>query len=443
MLSDALSQAISQLQVAIDAVMRADAWLDTMRSDQGYTGPVSHWWQNCLQYTGVGLDWRYEGIVAGYLTLFQRTSERRWLLKARRAGDDLVAGILPSGNYRNSSFELNPSPGGTPHEAACDIALLSLAQVLRADGDSDWSIYADTAERNLRAYYLGRLWDADAKAFRDDETRPSFVPNKAATLSEALFLLATLRGDESIITRYLLPTLDAILRHQMRGGLLDGAICQNSFGAHKVEKFLPYYIARCVPGLLLGYKYCRDERYLDGALRALQFVLRCQYEDGSFPQALYPDGRTNRYPQWVAALGDVIRAIDLARPYGFAADTRSMMGWMLHGQQPGGGFATAHGFVAQVSQRRPNSLPDLRDLLPVCGWSDKAFRALAALVPCGLLPDEKVFYPFELPAQLRGKRGIWRETAQELAFTSGTHMIYRWRKGQPWAEPTGWEAVWK
>ena len=71
-----------------------DAWLETMRGPDGYGGPVAHWWQNCLSYTGAGLDWRYEGLISGYLTLWARTGEPRWAARARRAGDDLRRGLL-------------------------------------------------------------------------------------------------------------------------------------------------------------------------------------------------------------------------------------------------------------------------------------------------------------------------------------------------------------
>ena len=57
------------------AVMRLDAWLETMRGPNGYGGPVAHWWQQSLMYTGAGLDWRYEGIIEGYLQLWARTEK--------------------------------------------------------------------------------------------------------------------------------------------------------------------------------------------------------------------------------------------------------------------------------------------------------------------------------------------------------------------------------
>src|SRR5262249_44725907 len=84
------------------AVARLDAWLETMRVPGGYGGPVAHWWQQSLIYVGPGLDWRYEGIIAGYCQLCECTSDERWLAKARRAGDDLMAGQLPNGHFAAS-----------------------------------------------------------------------------------------------------------------------------------------------------------------------------------------------------------------------------------------------------------------------------------------------------------------------------------------------------
>src|SRR4051812_17366681 len=113
------------------AVARLDGWLDTMRGPGGYGGPVAHWWQQCLVYTGPGLDWRYEGLILGYLQLWAHTGAEGWLHKACRAGDDLVQAQLANGHYPASGFEANLSSAGTPHEAACDVGLLSLALALR------------------------------------------------------------------------------------------------------------------------------------------------------------------------------------------------------------------------------------------------------------------------------------------------------------------------
>jgi len=424
------------------------AWLETMHTPEGYGGPVAHWWQNCLSYTGAGLDWRYEGIITGFLNLFRCSGDPSWLARARRAGDELLRGQLPDGRFRHSSFELNPYPGGTPHEAACDLALLRLAQVLRERDQPDWSKYLDAAQRNLLDVQLGVLWDQRRRLYRDHPRLPCFVPNKAATFAEALCLLDELIGDWMRIDRYVLVTLEALLAHQVRGGALDGAIHQYSQRGNMVPAFYPFYVARCVPALLMGYIHTGDEPLIDAALRAMRFVLRWQYDDGSFPQAVYASGRVNRYPHWVAGVGDILRALRLLEPYGLQADRAAAEAWLLGGAQTHGGMRTARGFAAQVSQRGPDKLPEFRDLLPVAGWGDKAFCYLTEVLLDGqdaaLLAREPPVAPlYEEACQFRGMPCLYREDGSVIELWHGDELWYRWRKGSCWAEVCPPERFWK
>jgi hypothetical protein len=412
---------------------------------------VVHWWRQGFLYTGPGLDWRYEGIIAGYLALWERTGDRCWLDKARRAGDDLLEGQLDSGHFAASNFEINPATAGTPGEAACDVGLLMLARALRALGDAAWETYAAAAERNLRAYYLDRLWDPEARAFRDSPGLPSFVPNKAATACQALFLLAELRQDAAWVEQYALPTLDRILAYQhCDGGALDGAIAQNSLGPALVEKYLPFYIARCVPALLQAGVWTGKERYTGAALAALRFIARWVQADGSLPPVVYRGGRANYYPAWVAGLGDVLRAAHLARPSGFDGDLSATRERLLAGQDASGGIQTATGFAAQAGGRPP-ALPDLRDLIHVAGWTAMAFRYLSfaeartkgearaegeALTDASPMADTAIpaAQPqvFEADCTFRGQRMRLRETATDLLVFTEDQLRYHWRKGEPW-----------
>ncbi len=413
-------------------VARLDLWLDTMRGPAGYGGPVVHWWRDCLAFCGAAMDWRYEGIIAGYLTLYELTGAARWLDKAKRAGDDLLGGQTPSGHFWNSEFELNPGVGGTPHEAAADIGLLLLARALKAQGHADWERYLHAARRNLQRFYIEQLWYEPEGIFWDDPNHYTFVPNKSATLIEALCLLADLTGRDEYLYRYVAPTARAIVAHQRRepGGSLDGAIAQNTIDGTLVESYFPYYCARCVPGLLAAAQYLDDDSFFDAALAAITFVLRWRDPDGAFPQVVYPDGRVNRYPRWIAGIAAVLRALDAFRPHGLNLPAEPSLRWLLAGQLPSGAFATAEGFGSRLSQRRP-STPDFQDLLPVCGWADKAFRYLATQV--GMVPGDATLESVLLPCTFQGRHVDFYEDEHEIALDQGGRKLYSWRKGTEWA----------
>jgi hypothetical protein len=412
-----------------------DAWLDTMRGPEGYGGPVVHWWQDCLDFGWPGMDWRYEGIISGYLNLYKASGNPCWLHKAKRAGDDLVRAQLPSGNYPRSSFEANPCSGGTPHEAACDVGLLLLAAELAKQGDARWADYWQTAERNLRGYLIGVLWDGLNRYFWNSPRDPTFVPNKAATIVEAILARISLTGDSIPLEGFIVLTLDKIVSCQImaRGHPLDGAIDQAWRGARGSGHYFPFYIARCIPALVQGHDYTEERRYLRAARAAMRFLLRGRLPDGSFPQVIYANGRINRYPQWISAAGDILRAMDLVAGRGMEIDADATLGWLLAGFLPTGGMRTARGFASVVSQRRPG-IPEFRDLLPVCGWVDKAFRYLT---------DRKTRYfpanpvnpgEFECECVFREQSMRYREDAKVIECWQGENLRYRWRKGTGWAE---------
>jgi hypothetical protein len=362
-------------------VFHLDRWLDSTRVDwptPGYGGPVVHWWNHCLAYRGAGLDWRYEGIINAYLTLWRRTGDLHWLGKAIRAGDDLVTGQRPDGHFTNSRFELNPGYGGTPHEVACDAGLLALAEALADSDVGDGTPYRDAALQNLSNFAFGQLWHEQTSTFRDGLDGVTFVPNKAATFIEAVILLARLSGNPVLIERYALPTARFMLAMQVRrpGHELDGAIAQNRHGDRIVERYFPIYIARCIPALFQLAETTGEPDFHAGATAATAFLQRVQEPDGGLPMVLYPRGRRNRYPRWIAGTGDVVRAFDFAQRSGAATNPESALRWIAAGARPDGRIATAEGFgrLVPIISRRERHVGEIG----VVGWCDKAFRALAS-----------------------------------------------------------------
>ena len=428
--------------IASSAAARCADWIEATRTAGGYGGPVAHWWRDCLIDCRSGHDWRYEGIVAGYLELHRATGETAWLDRACRAGDDLLAAQAEDGHFSRSLFEQNPGTAGTPHEAAADTALLRLALHLRHDDAEAADRYLASARRNLEHGQIRRLWDAHAGSFRDDPGRPSFVPNKACTLLEALFLLAEATQDDRWVRPYAARTADAVLRHQVRrpGHLLDGAIAQNSFGAAVVGKYFPYYVARCIPGLLETARFTGDDRYAEAALAAGRFVVRTREADGGFPQVVYADGRVNRNPRWVAAVGDILRVLDLLAPLGLVFDPGPTKAWLAAGLLPCGAVRTARGFARQG---HPNGTadepPELRDILPVVGWCDKAFRYLCT--SGRHLPAPGPTADVELDCTFLGRPFVCSVGRSGVALRRGRHEVYRWTPGEPWARAEPWLVV--
>lgn len=419
-------------------------WLASMRSADGFGGPVSHWWRNSLQYTGVGLDWRYEGIITGYLTLYDRTGSAHWLRLAQQAGDDLVAGQTSSSNFVASSFELNPYPGGNPGEAACDLALLRLASKLRDSVGYAWERYLRTAELNMRDHHITRLWDRDARVFSDSLDHATFVPNKAATLTEAILLYCQITENSEWAERFALPTLEAIVRHQVPDGPMRGAIYQYGHGGEPVPWFFPFYVARCIPALKAGFLYSGDERFRDAALAAADFVMKWRDEDGGYPQVVYSLRRVNRWPRWVSGAGDILRGLKDANELGGSHDLEPTENWIIRGRLPNGAIRTAEGFAAQSSQRLRKEPPEFRDVIPVCGWADKTFSWFAGkIAPGAVVPLSVATQDVEVECMLRNKRCLYRETEEVMEVWHGTRLQYRWRKGATWAEIHSAKLYWK
>ena len=426
--------------VRAKAALELADWLESTRVPDGYGGPVAHWWRDCLVDCRPGHDWRYEGILTAYLGLYAASKDGSWLRKARLAGEDLVRAQTVDGHYRQSRFELNPGTGGTPHEIAADIGLLRLARTLRGIDVSQSDRFLKVARINIDVM-IARLWDDEAQRLLDDPSEKTFVPNKAATAIEAFSLLTQMVGEERYVRQYVEPIADAIvgLQVQRPGSPLDGAIAQISFGTRIVETYFPYYVARCIPGLIAANAATKNDRFLEAAWRAGQFVARSIQSDGGLPQVVYDGGLINTYPRWIAGTGDVLLALQSLRPLGFQGDLSSTEDWLLQGILPTGGVMTARGFAYQGGEYpERGSPPEFRDLLSVAGWADKALRyfshdldaASIAEASAGL--SDPTTMDQECSFLGRPYRMICDREGVELLHRR--QVAYRWRVGSDWAE---------
>jgi hypothetical protein len=104
---------------------------------------------------------------------------------------------------------------------------------------------------------------------------------------------------------------------------------------------------------------------------------------------------------------------------------------LIAAQDASGGIQTATGFGGQAGDR-PAALPEVRDVIHVVGWCDKAFRYLAAHVETAL--PAGVSQPFATTCTVRGRRLELLETPTLVEVSDQGTVCYRWRKGRPWAE---------
>lgn len=418
-----------------NTVLGIDAWLESMRQTGGYGGPVAHRWQDNLLYAGPGIDWSYEGIIIGYLNLFKKTGDRQWLDKAIRAGMDIVNGQNEDGTYLASSFEINPLSGGTPHEAACDHALLCLADVLKTLGESEWEKFVQTAEDNLTKYYFNKLWDGDAGYFYNQTHDSSFVPNKVATTVEALFLLEKFSGDLGLVDKYIKPSLLKILACQVKDpeSSYFGAIDQSDKNGQLSGRYFPYYIARCVHALVDASVYFEDDQFTKAALAAMNFVMHSQRSDGSFPQVVYANQHETLFPQWIAGVGDILTAANRLLPFGlnWPAMEKTEI-WLHNGISPSGGIRTGHGFG--ILEGRRKALPDFRDILPVCHWVSNAFRYFTMCLPEKFITGSIETKETTCDCFYFGKRARFHETDQFIKVNQNLETVYLWRKPEPWVQ---------
>lgn len=355
-------------------ILGLDAWFESMRGPLGYGGPVTHWWESSLLYCGPKFDWRYEGVIIGYLNLFDNTGDQFWLERALRAADDVRRAQMPSGNYLNSSFQQGPIEGGTPHEAAVDVGLLELALRLKGLGDPCWHEYQQTAWRNLHGFHIERLWNGHA--FRDQPWNRTLVANKNATTLEALLLYQKLCDED--LERYILPTAEFVMSAQVtdhscpyHGGTVH-------LGTGRQRLVIGIYTARCASALMRLYEMIPDPRYLRSAVGMGDYLLKLITPDGTH-FGHYPDGRTITHPTWISPSGDLLRALLLLQPYTDVPESAisRLVDVLVRYRQPAGGIPTSRG-LGRKGATGPirEKLPDFRDVLPVVGWCDKAFRGL-------------------------------------------------------------------
>ncbi len=406
----------------ITAIEKNLAWLATMKQSRGYSGPVVHYWQDCLHYIGPSMNWCYEGLIASFLTLHQKTGQKEFLHRAIEAGNDLLKNQLPNGVFLNSHFEVNPSlgRGSTPHDTAAALGLVYLAKALK-EQEMKWQPYLEAAKKNLDKYHLERLYDPSTKLFFQYIYDPQHlhVPNKIATLIQLLIAMASMTNDKRYLD-YIQPNADYILELQNKDEMTGGI-----YQTEKRDRIITFYTARCIPALLEVYNLTKKKKYLEGARAAGKFLVNMRNDGGGYffgYQKINNEWKLTRYPMFIAGSGDITRSLFLLEGKKTPLIAEDIK-FLLDHQLENGSFMTSYGMHLknQVVEEYKEK-PSWRDTLPVVGWNDKALRLCTELMQKGTT----IIEPAEvLPINRECRDGAYEEDKTRITIKGKENYVFR------------------
>jgi hypothetical protein len=405
---------------ASEALGALEGWMETLHGAGGYYGPVVGMRGMAMTWCGPAHDWRWEGLLDGWVARHRRTAEPVYLERIKQAFRDLQNAQLADGSFRNSSFDLNPCEGGMPHEPAVMAAVLRAARYLR-EHNQVWPEGTEAMiERFVEERLITSLWNKTLQTFNNwlQSDFDLYSPPAVASIIETLCEYGALTDTAERWTPFITGAAASLLKSQFRTGPLTGALPVSSADRASAS---PFFAARCLPALTALHLRTGDVRFSEAADALSDFVKR----------SLCPGivcmtyaGRPNRIaPLYTGATAGALLALDRTARLEESL-LRNQLDWLLPLQTAAGGFDTAVGFGRGLPQRDP---PDWRDALPVCGWSSMVYALLASRV------DEPVSQP--APASpvcravtVRGRRAELTEDADTLAIRCGTKPAYVWRK---------------
>jgi len=402
------------------------SWLSTMKQAKGYCGPVTHYWSDSLDYIGPGNDWRYEGLIKGFLGLYKKTGQKEFLAASIECGDFVLAAQKKSGAYLNSAFEANPSFNhvGTPHESSVDIGLIELSKELKSK-HLEYQAYLRAAEINIKKIHYGKLYDPKEKTFmqyekeRAKNVENKFVPNKIATTCEALIGLYEMTHDIS----HLKSAIDAaeIILKLQDNKEFSGGIYQ----ANDKKSIITFYTARCIPCLMKLYKHTKNKKYLEASKSAAVFIKKMWNPELGFEFGFLSNREKlikHVSPIFLAGSADIIKALLLMKDYEKVREKKYLKG-LLKAQDKSGGFQTAYGLTERSTGEEVHGKPSWKDVLHVVGWNDKALNLLTEIID----KDETIVKrPFE-EVKISCSDGEYYET-KEFIKISGQENYFLTKK---------------
>jgi len=410
------------------ALAALEGWLETQHGAGGFYGPSVGLRGVSMAWCGPSHDWRWEGLLDGWIALHRGTRNPAYLDRIERACRDLQSAQLADGSFRNSSFDLNPLEGGMPHEPAVMAAVLRAGRYLREAGRAWPEGSASMVERFVEERLIKALWNKTLRTFNNwlQSDFEVYSPPAVAAIVETLFEYGGLAGTTERWAPYIAGAAESLLKSQFRDGPLAGAMPVTSTDRGTAS---PYQASRCLPALALLHRVTGDRRFGECGEALAGFVNGAFQDDGGIACAMFA-GRPHRVtPLFTGATAGALLALNRSGRRDEARWQRQI-GWLLALQSESGGFDTAVGFGTGLPPRDP---PDWRDAIPVCGWTAHVFALLANRTATNT-SQRREAGKVSREVLVRGRPAEMTEDADSLAIRRRGEPLFVWRKRTSWAD---------
>ena len=360
-----------------EALSKQISWLQTWKTKKGaYNGYVVHRFGLKRMFKIHDTPWSQGPIINGYLNLYQKTKDDKWLQEAIQSADLQCERLYKTGKYIYAGFE-DDRFSSLVHNSLANCALLDLAKVLIDEGaQEEAQKYLRTIKENIDKYLIGILWDEEFGAFKFSEIdyyTPDvirFVVNMNSVAVESLIKLSRLTG-ETKYQDYAIRVGEWMLTEQIKSsGLENGGI---NYSQVQPRVLISIYTALAMRGIDDLYYLTEDQRYLEMMKNAANHLINLiDSETKLFYHAIL-NGGLLMYPQFIAGAGIIFKALDDAEKLtGEKFDYQDALNTILKKQLPNGGFSNFVGYRNKNSDE--NEVWE--DIVPVMGWNAHIFEFL-------------------------------------------------------------------
>ena len=369
-------------QTLSEALSKQISWLQTWKTKKGaYNGYVVHRHDLKRMFKIHDTPWSQGPIIKGYLNLYQKTKDDKWLQEAIQAADLQCKRLHKTSKYIYAGFE-DDRFSSLVHNSLANCALLDLAKVLVDEGnDEKAQKYLNTVKKNINRYIIDKLWDEEFGAFRFSEidyyspNAVRFVTNMNSVTVESLIKLSSLTGEQKY-QEYALRIGEWMLTEQIKSGDIEnGGI---NYSQIQPRILISIYTALAMRGIDDLYYLTKDQRYLEMMKSAANHLINLIDPETKLFYHAVLKGELLKYPQFIAGTGIILKALDdTSKLTDDKFEYQDTLKEILDKQLPNGGFSNFVGYNTPENYRPLGNGEEVwEDKVPVIGWNAHIFEFL-------------------------------------------------------------------